>query len=227
MQAEAIKKNLNGKTAVALNLTDGITERVVKNARQIIAEITKSKEAMRPAYEEKKIFYLQVKKEFDEVEQQWNNLDEEIKSQMVLVDTFVKVRKNKEYKVIKVLKEPEKRNGTKAAKRVAWLKEAHEILEKQNKFMTPEEVYCMIIEKPSVKDQLSQMSSFQKNPAGTRFTTTQGFIDHATTAAKRLRTNQNFNTYFLIYNEKIGLPEWLDNNHVPLAKYMKEFMHKN
>lgn len=221
---ERIEKKLRGTTAFALNLGDGMKERIIQNAREKIATLEVSKEKIFPEYTEKKDFFEAAQKEYLEIKSQVDNIDDEIKKQNVLIDTFVHYNKSKD---------PDKRlqlnghkpeiNGTKAAKRIAWINEAVTVLEDENKFMSAEEIFSKVLSKSHVQECLKLMKS-SKNPASIRGTTIDSYIEHSIKTAKGTYGG-TFKPRLTTYKDLIGLVQWTDGDNVPLAQFMVTFMH--
>lgn len=220
---QKIKNGLNGKQSFILNLNDSMSERIIANAHKEIRHMEGEKQTLMPAYKEKKEFYDLARKEFEEIKEQVDKWDNEIKQQQILIDTMALFRKNKtKEKVLQVNVPPIKREGTAAPKRIAWLKEAAEVLETELRFMTPHEIYDKIVAKPHIQEAFKLMKS-SSNPAGIRRTTTDSIVEHAVKVAGRKL--QSTNPIMTVYKDLIGLCEWVDDKNIPHPPMMKQFMY--
>lgn len=216
-------KPLNGHKTVIINLAEGMNDRIVLNSEEKIIQLERSKEAMLPTYNEKKDFFDLAQREYNEVKVQMENLDEEIRKQNIIIDTFKNFSKHKD-RILQTTVEKEKRMGTKAPKRISWLDEACEVLSDTRKFMKPIDVFNAIIVKPHIQEAFKEMKS-SKNPAAVKGTTIDNMIDHALKTVKG-RYTAMFKPKLTVYKEKLGLPEWMDKDNIPQPKYMKEFMYE-
>jgi len=225
MQQATNGKLYNGKEAFILNVSDSMNARIIQNAREKIAQLEISQESLRPSYEENQKFYLEAKVIYDDIATQMNNLIEEEKQQQIIIQTFVNFKKvDRANKRLQTYSEPEQHNGTKAPKYMKWIDEAAIVLREQNRFMFPGEVYDLIVLKPEIMALMKHMKSFNTNPSGVKFTTITSFIEHALRYTDDNIRGKRYNARLTVYNERVGLCEWVDQDNRPKLQYLKEFM---
>jgi hypothetical protein len=213
------KKASKDTKRVVLNLSEGMNERIVKNSQDKIHQLEASIERMMPVFMEKKEFYDLAFKEFNDVKVQMENLEGEINKEEIIIATFKTYGKGE---VVRQVQE-EQRSGTRAPKRIAWLDEASDVLAQADRFLEPLEIFESIMAKPHIQDSLKQMKS-GSNVTSVRMTTLDSLISHGKKAMSGKYTNI-FKPRVTWYQERLGLPEWTDENSVPKARYIKEFMY--
>lgn len=225
LQQQKIIRQISGKDAHVLNLSDSLQDRIVQNASSAIMALQASKAKLMPTYEEKKLQLELAQQEFNEVAVQMENIDNEVKEQELLVQTMTQFMKlDKKDKALRVLAPAAEKKGTPAPKRIAWLDEAYKVLSEEGVFLSSKELVEKIVKQPHIQEIVKQMKS---HISGTKTTAELNFISHAQITMRREDTwGRNFKPVLWIYKDMLGLYEWKGEDDIPLPPYMKQFMFK-
>jgi len=203
----------------ALNLNEKASKLCVQNALDKIDEISERQKLLLPSYLEKKEFYESVRKEFMELQDQWNEMVESIKEQSSIVNAFsvynsnTSPNKRMQRVAIKTTRPEEEKDMN-----VSWITESIAVFTKENRFMSSDELWSFFSSNERI------VASCNKNK--TKFHSMKGIaLDGLIRHALRASTRKNGTQSLVIYNEKIGLADWVGADGIPTdPKHMIEFM---
>jgi hypothetical protein len=201
----------------APKLDEKMKETLLKVANLRLALIAKEMEEIQPEYQKEKEFFEEAKAKFEEWQSRWDNLEAEELEVNRLIQRFVH-KENKPYVPA------HKNKGRKICNRIDWLGEAEAILKVQDRFMQPIEIWNIVIEQPNVKEQMKLMKSVQNNITSVRNATMTTWIKHATMYKDDAAKTAYFKGRLTIYNNLLGLTQWVDQKNIPKPNYMKPFM---
>lgn len=211
-------KNIKDKAFYTMNFNNASINLAIQNSREKIAEINVLKEKLSPEYEKTKSFYEEAKELFLAIDKQWNSLQESIDQQNILINGFTTF--NKSTAANKILKRSidvkDVPDGTKKDMNVKWLPAAVNVLNKEDKFMTWEEIWYEFAKDAELVAKCNKNITKFKDMKGVAG---NGIMKHI------LRTNRKHGEKLLcVYHDKIGIADWVDENNVPYnPKHMKEF----
>jgi hypothetical protein len=222
LNKEEVERGLNGKTPYAVNIGEGMTSLISKNAHERIALLNLEREKLLPQYERDKTDYLEIKAAFDALQKQMDNIAEEVAQQdaiIVAMQSFKKAGKVQVNKTdVKIIHE-----RFAGKKNISWLTEFQSVLRNHQKFMSPWEVMNLVAAKQHVKDaiQLNKKKVIDKSLI------IQNILKHTALSYKAMG-GQTMDVRFIPtiaeYKGKIGLYEWLEKGVPKDPKHMREFM---
>lgn len=228
MSPEQIKQNIKGKQAYTLNITGSMTDRMVQNAKESMDSLATRREELLPQFEEKRQAYETAQREFQEVKNAIDAIDEEVRQQHLIVDALVNFQQKdepgKRMQLHGSTEEAEAANKTKRPRLVSWTDEAEEVLKENSKFMPADEVFDIIVKKPHIQEALKQMKT-AKTMSTVKGVTVDNIISHALKVA-RGEWRGRFAPTFTVYKEMIGLVGWVDASNNPLEPFNQQFVHK-
>jgi len=229
--------------AYRLNVGESFIALSIKNANERIAQLNATKEKFMPEYMEKKTFYDQVKAEFMSLQTQMDGIDGEIAQQEGLINVYKNFKKGGAGNQVNgtpvyVASTPMKREEG-FVKRIDWIALAAEELRKEGKFMNVNAVYSRIVKRSDVKEHIKLLVTGSDEALLERHNSKR-LIEHAVRATEehavrateehgkpkgKVRSGRKFLGKLILYKEKMGLPEWLDNKTLqPIAAHLQEFM---
>ncbi len=202
-----------------VNINDKMQDRIISMANQEIAATKVLIEKLMPEFEAKELQLHMAQEEFDKVNKQISILKGDIERDANIIRTmrhFEDIKADKQLRVVGVEK-PTGTTGYKSPKKMSWLQAASDILNKENRFLTFPELWQIMgnnAELVAIADSTATGFKNMRNAVSNNLTI------HATTDKKHGKSKS-----VILYKEKFGLPEWLDNKGVVVPKYLKEFMY--
>lgn len=228
MSPEQIKQNIKGKQAYTLNITGSMTDRMVQNAKDCMDSLAARREELLPQFDEKRQAYETAQREFQEVKAAIDAIDEDVRQQHLVVDALVNFQQKEEPgKRIQIHSNAEEADAAAKTKRprlISWTDEASDILTEKGKFMSAEEVFDLIVQKPHVQEALKQMKT-AKTMSTVKGVTVDNIISHALKVS-RGEWRGRFGPTFTVYKDLIGLVGWVDAANNPVDPYNQQFVHK-
>lgn len=227
MSPEEIKQTLKGKQPYTLNISESMTERMLQNAKDIVAHLLGKREDLLPLFEEKRRAYEEAQRTFQEVKAQIDAVDEEVRQQNLVVEALTSFKtKDAPGKRLQLHADgetpaPEK---SKRPRLISWQDEASTVLNETKRFMRADEIFDRIVQKQHIQDALKQMKT-GKNLSTMKGVTTDNFIAHALKVS-RGEWNARFAPTLTLYKELIGLVEWVDKDGKVLEPYNQQFLPK-
>lgn len=236
--AIALDKNKNevhltGKTELsALNFSRhiiGMKGTIIENARYKIAELNSLQEKLMPEFKEKEIFYLDSLKQFTDVKKQMDSLSEQIVNENNIIEAFAKYKDvssgEKLFKKVNTEPEEGKILGMSKSGRVVrepkysglkWLDEAVLILKKENKFMSTDEIWMEFSKNKRIVEAANETKTGFNNM---KYAVRDSIVNHIIKPDKSGKGKT-----LSMYQEKIGLPDWIKNNSLINPEHVKAFM---
>jgi hypothetical protein len=207
--------NGSGKTAI-MNCSEGVTETVLKSAYKNIAEINVLIEKFLPGYLEKKKFFEEVQAEFIEQDKQLKSLQHDLDKEKLVVTTFKHFKGLPADNRVMLGVSAPATEGFRSAKKVQWLPYIREVIEKEGKFLSGAEIWEQLSKNEKLKADADQTQTKFKN-----------FKSAVLVNLKIHALNPKVKNKFVgMYQDKFGLPEWLDNKGSLInPKFLKEFMY--
>jgi hypothetical protein len=227
-QQQKIENSIKGKQTFALNISDSMRATIIQNSREQIASLEGSLEKLMPAYTERKAFLDEALAHFNEIKVQVDNFNESIKNQKIVLDSFHHYSKQaSDSKVIQFTKEKKTVVKSQAGKRqkIDWLAEFETVLQEENKFMSFDDVFNIVITKDHILEVCKTMVTYSKNPRYAISPTKAAIFEHAIATAEKKNKGWKFKPVITVYKERLGLASWVDQLNVPQPKFMKEFMY--
>lgn len=229
MSPEQIKQNLKGKQAYTLNITGSMTDRMVQNAKEAMDNLAARREELLPQFEEKRQAYETAQREFQDLKNAIDTIDEDVRQQHLIVDALVNFQQKEEPgKRMQIHGSAEEadaaNNKTKRPRLISWTDEAEEVLKENSRFMPAEEVFDIIVKKPHIVEALKQMKT-AKTMSTVKGVTVDNIISHALKVA-RGEWRGRFAPTFTVYKDLIGLVGWVDASNNPIDPFNQQFVHK-
>lgn len=231
MNHEEITQKIKNKQPYTLNISDGMTERMVQNAKDQISRLQSLREEAYPDFLAKREAVEDAQRSFTEAKAFMDGIDEEIRQQDLIVDALVNFKsKDDPSKRLRLHGEPEEEGagGEKAPRtrakpdvRISWQNEAAEVLRDTNKFMPAEEIFDIIVKRPHIQDALKKMKS-AKAMNTVRTLTVENLTSHAVKVSMK-NWNARFKPQFTIYKDLIGLLDWVDEDNNPKDDHKQQF----
>lgn len=209
------------KTPYVLNLSETMQEKMIRNAEKAITDAQTQINELLPDHKARYDFLMEVTRDFNAVDSKKTALEEEIKEQQNIIAAMNKFKAVSGDKVLKGITDVVVNTRTKAPKRIHWLDLIYDVLIKEDRFMTPDEI-MNVLSKNEMVIELSNKT--KKGFAGLRGAVIVNMITHAQFADKRKQGEQKL----VIYQEKIGAVDWLTEEKelkFP-TRHLKHFMHK-
>ncbi len=203
-----------------VSITDKEQLRVITVLNKEIAERKVLIEKLMPKFEDKKLQLSLAQNEFDDVNKEIQSIKDDIESDIRIIRAirhFQDSDADKQLRVVGVEKKPST-TGFKSPKQVNWLVEAAEVLNRMGRFISFEELWYQMGEKPELVEAVNKTGRQWK---GAKKLTQTNLLIHA---SRKFTTNRT--QYFITVNDKFGLPEWLDAKGVVLPQFLKELMFK-
>jgi hypothetical protein len=197
-----------------VSITDKEQLRVISVLNKEIAERKVLIEKLMPKFEDKELQLHLAQKEFDDVNKEIQSIKDDIESDIRIIRAirhFKDSDADKQLRVVGVEKKPSV-SGFKSPKQVNWLIEASNVLLKVNRFITFEELWYLMGENPELVEAVNKTNRGWK---GSKRLIENNLTIHATRTFTTNRKQQ-----FIIYNDKFGLPEWVDAKGVMLPKFL-------
>jgi hypothetical protein len=231
MNAEELNQKIKGKQPYTLNLSGGMTDRIVQNAKDQIIRLESSREELLPLFEEKRLAYEQAQREFNETKGTIDSIDEEIRQQNLILDVLVNFKDNPSPdKRMRIHGEPSetqtgsRRGRTESGERISWQAEALTALKELKQFVPAEDLLDIVLKKPHVQEQVKNMKS-GKFPSTLKATTVNNLISHALKVSCG-EWKGPAAPKFTLYKELLGLLEWVDKDNNPVEPYKSQFAPK-
>lgn len=204
------RKLTNGKMAEILNLSESMVNSLIQKTEAAVQLLKERQAAIHPDLKTAEELYMSLKKPYEDLQA---TIDDEMQTLQVLIGYK---RNTNDIKQVRVLRSTSNTNQkTRHYKRkFEWIAKCVEILEEEQKFLSPEALIKKICSKyPAYKLGLEQYKVGEKT--GTQltiksiYTATDGEIRRKPKLAQ--------------YNEKIGLPSWMDPQlNSPKPQYLRE-----
>jgi len=231
MNAEELNQKIKGKQPYTLNLSGSMTDRMVQNAKDQITKLQGTREELLPLFDEKRLAYEQAQREFKEMKDYIDSLDEEVRQQQIIVDALVNFKENPSAdKRMRIHSEPaegetgSRRGRSESGERISWQAEALTALKELGKFIAADDLLDIVFQKPHIKEQIKGMKS-GKFPSTLKATTVNNLISHALKVS-RGEWKGPAAPKFTVYKDLLGLLEWVDKDNNPVEPYKVQFTHK-
>lgn len=205
------KKLTHGKRPDILNLNESMVNSLIKKVETDIHKFKEEQNKILPELQEAEQLYMPLKKQYDDLERL-------VEQETHTLRTLVGIKKGeKDQKEVRVLRSEsnEKIKGKRKRRAVTyrWLDSAEEVLKMENKFLSFDTIIRKIIElKPEYA--LGFQVYAGSSEAGAKTIIRQGFNKNLSTQNPR----------FVFYNDKYGLPHFVDEHGRPLPKYLASTM---
>lgn len=218
-----LKANIKDKKYYTLNLSAEFQNLQIENARDKIASLKQNQQSIYDEFCQKKGFYEEAKKEFDAISELYEGYNEQIQKQHQLIEITQNFKNSPAaVKHLRVVGTGTKQNRP-ADYNLNWLEASRKVLLQHNRFMTLEELFSEFHKDKQMVEAGNKTKSKFK-----------GLVYPAKasvwSAAIRPETPKGKGTgrikILTVYNDKIGLIEWVDDNGIPTdPKHMKDFVH--
>lgn len=206
------RKQTNGRHPEILNLNETMVNSLIKKVEETITSFKEKQNALLPELTEAEQLYMPLKLQYEELEAL-------VAQEQLTLETLVGIKQNKnERKQVRVLRSVsnEELKDKRHKKRYKWLEVAMEVLKHEQKFMSFDAIIRKVVElHPEYAIGLSSYS--RTGEKGTRTIILSGFTK---SADPKLRSHPRI----VMYNEKFGLPTFVDKHGRPLPKYLKSTM---
>jgi hypothetical protein len=203
-----------------MNLNESMQQRIIKVLKgegRSIAELAVQVEKLMPEYNEKRNFYESVKRDFDSVQAQMDALKDEIKEAEQIVNVIAHFKeKDSVTKILKGVKLGTKKEGKQSPKKIGWLDGQRRILEKENRFLSWDELWAGMAKDETIQEAATKTKTGFHNAKAAAFNNLNNHCQAANNPRGR---------FIIMYKEKYGLTEWLDESGVVRVDHLKEFMH--
>lgn len=234
MNHEEITQKIKNKQPYTLNISDGMTERMVQNAKEQISRLLATREEAYPVFLAKREAVDDAQRAFNESKAFMDTVDEEIRQQELIVDALVNFKsKDDPGKRLRLHGEPaeESAGGEKVPRaraksdvRISWQHEAAEVLKETGKFMQAEEIFDTIVKRSHIQEALKKMKS-AKAMNTVKTLTVDNLTSHAVKVSMK-NWNARFKPQFTVVKEMIGLVDWVDEDNNPKDDHKAQFATK-
>lgn len=211
--------NLQNKEFYSLNLDVNSVALSLQNARDKILATKVLQEKFLPEYDEKKKFYESVRVEFASIQSQWDNLELDIKNQEILVNAFTTFTnsKSENKRLQRMIDIKDKPKGPEKDMNVKWLQECVKVLLVTKIFMSWKELWDEFTKDAALIQRCNKNKTQFGHMKGIAI---HGIMKHIGRDHRKRQSLQ----LLVLYNDKIGLPDWVDDNGIPVQVKIKEFM---
>lgn len=202
-----------------VSITEKEQLRLISVLNKEIAERKVLIERLQPTFKDKELQLHLAQEEFDKVNKEIQSIKDDIESDIRIIRAvrhFKDSEADKELRIVGVEKKTS--SGFKSPKQVNWLKEASEVITRMGRFISFEELWYQMGEKPELVEAVDKTGRGWK---GSKKLIQGNLLVHAN---RKFTTNRI--QYFITVNDKFGLPEWLDAKGVVLPQFLKELMYK-
>ncbi|HEY4062356.1 MAG TPA: hypothetical protein VGM30_10670 [Puia sp.] len=199
-----------------LNLTEKQVDKFIEIAEADVA-------AGLVLLQEKQVPYKEAEQLFIEAKADYDTASTKLSENKLLLEELVRYRNNKRGdKDLRVLRATSNLDQPRPqqVKEFKWLPLAVGVLSELNRFVSPDDLYIIILQKnPEIQKSIDKKKA--RKEFRSRVTAT--LKKACEINPKRKRGKQQI----VVYKEKIGLFEWVDEEMIPKPSFMKDFMFRN
>lgn len=212
-QANFIKQTLN----------EDFRSGQMQNARKLIDINRAEQTRMQATFDEKRIQFELAKEEFDNVRIPYEALESDCVRQQSYIDTIVKL--NETIPIHKHKDTVEAKTALdklKTQSHVNWIEASMSVLKRVNMFLSPDQLWGELAQDEKI------VNAANKNKIPFKWIKGVTLKSLYASAAKPVVNDNNGKRkkYLALYNEKIGLLDWVDDDGIPTdAKHMEQFVH--
>lgn len=220
-----IADDITGKKQAPLNIAPHQVELMVRNAEEMNRMHQQSINQWLEEWTHKKNNLELAQKAFDEVNAIKLELESKIDDNNKVINLLKGVKDEPAPRLVTYVKEEKKeaKAGFESEKKIGWIDEAVAILENHGRFAEPGKVVEWVFEAPHIAEHLRKLKAEKRLPGNNRQNVITSLVQHA----ERFTNNTGsptklFKPRLSIYNGKIGLVQWVDENtKVPKKVYLK------
>lgn len=205
------------KMETTLSLTENHSIKLISKVEEDVSlQMLILQEKLIPLQEAEQM-YMELKREYDE-------LSRELEDNKLLLETLVRfkndIKENKDIRIMRASSHLERKDGrSKQQRNFKWIRMCIEVLESNDRFMTGEDIFKQVLKaNPLIEEHFSH----NKTKLNQLRLNTIHNINRACSETRRNNSGK-----LIDYYHKIGLFSWVDDQFVPDARYIKEFIHGN